>query len=122
MSPECYQGKKYGLPTDVYSFGLLLWEILTLENPFEDYLSYQLEAQKTNGVRPHLSSRRCGSIGIQQLMRRCWDQDPAFRPTFTEILREIEAAILTDEEDSVATSDTFASWSAAKTYWCYFLG
>mmetsp|Transcript_22856 Transcript_22856/g.34660 ORF Transcript_22856/g.34660 Transcript_22856/m.34660 type:complete len:367 (+) Transcript_22856:145-1245(+) len=36
MSPECAMSRKYGMASDVYSFTLLLWEILTLEVPFRE--------------------------------------------------------------------------------------
>lgn len=124
MSPECYQKKKYGTPSDVYSFGLLLWEIMTLENPFEKYFSDQLASQKTNGARPKLS-RRCGSPSIQALIGRCWDQDPANRPAFSDIVRDIDVAISTSDSNEETDGytpvysllSTFNGKNDSRTYW-----
>lgn len=85
MSPECYKGEVYGLPTDVYSFGLLLWEIASLKKPYakmdlNDLTDFVFWGDK----RPKLIAK-CGSLEMRKLMKDCWDATPAVRPTFAEI-------------------------------------
>lgn len=103
MSPECFLQKKYGLPTDVYSFSMLLWEIMTLDKPFKDYFSDDLVTQKSNGNRPKLG-KRCGPPPLHQLYKKCWDQDPAKRPTFAEIIPELDKVASLDYFNDVVHS------------------
>ena len=94
MSPENMSGNPSGLAADVYSFGLILWQLCTLETPYANLKSRKdLFAQKvaTDNVRPSLRSIR--SKSLRKLISRCWDASPLNRPTFTEIQRELLEAI-----------------------------
>ena len=88
-------GNPSGLAADVYSFGLILWELCTLKTPYANLESREdLFPQKvaTDNVRPSLRSIR--SRCLRKLISRCWDPSPLNRPTFTEIQRELLNAIL----------------------------
>lgn len=90
MAPEVMQSPTYGLEADVYSYGMILWELTHAAVPFSDIKHpLQIMLAVAKGDRPAISSK-C-PLFMAQLMRRCWDQSPAARPTFQQILDEFTA-------------------------------
>jgi serine/threonine protein kinase len=89
MAQEVFYGNVYGLPADVYSFGILAWEILALEVPFEDYdiTSHELYAYKKKR-RPKL--KPYWNQDIKQLVHSCWLHDPCDRPTMEDVYRQLK--------------------------------
>eukprot|EP00928_Gymnodinium_smaydae_P001579 TRINITY_DN10576_c0_g1_i3.p2 TRINITY_DN10576_c0_g1~~TRINITY_DN10576_c0_g1_i3.p2 ORF type:complete len:313 (+),score=74.80 TRINITY_DN10576_c0_g1_i3:1078-2016(+) len=92
MAPEVVRGTSYDEKVDVYSFSMVLFEIISREIPFEDENPARVGALTLAGKRPDLEAvpEDCPSI-LRELMIRCWDQDPAARPAFNEILETILA-------------------------------
>ena len=55
MAPEVFEGSKYGDKCDVFSFGIILWEVLTRRRPYEDLgagLAYRIMWKVHEGTRP----------------------------------------------------------------------
>lgn len=64
---------------DVYSFGLILWEMLSLRRPFEGLNRKEfVQTVIKGGRRPPLQQEWSGAL--RELMRRCWDEDMDVRP------------------------------------------
>ena len=99
MANEVGAGKEYGLPADVYSFGIVLYEICTLKTPFSHLRSVDAFRQKValGGERPKLSSVK--HAGLRSLMQRCWDPIPDNRPSFTDIRIQLETIISTSRTE-----------------------
>jgi len=94
MAPEIARhDAKYGLPADVYSFSILLWQIVTTRTPFQEMTSAsQLAAKVVMGnKRPRL--RLVSSQGLRRLIEEGWSPNPAERPTFSEIRKRLEMII-----------------------------
>ncbi|CAN0211980.1 unnamed protein product, partial [Hapterophycus canaliculatus] len=69
---------------DVYSFGLILWEMLSLRRPFEGLNRKEfVQTVIKGGGRPPLQQEWSGAL--RELMRRCWDEDMDTRPEFEEV-------------------------------------
>jgi serine/threonine protein kinase len=69
---------------DVYSFGMILWEIMTEQAPFSDYNLKKLrELVGEQGFRPALTDVEHSSI--QELIKICWNSVPSNRPSFSLI-------------------------------------
>ena len=88
--PECFIQSKLA-KADVYSFALTCTEILTGEVPFsksEFHNVHDFYKSVLAGVRPELPAT-CPR-DIENLFQRCWDTNPACRPTFNEICDELE--------------------------------
>lgn len=84
MAPEVVMCKPYGLPVDVFSFGIFLWEILAMKEPFADYDTTKHSRLVVNkGQRPTMKSY--WPSYVKQLMEACWATDPKKRTTFSEI-------------------------------------
>ncbi|PQQ08807.1 uncharacterized protein Pyn_11207 [Prunus yedoensis var. nudiflora] len=92
MAPELLNSKN-NLVTekvDVYSFGIVMWELLTGEEPYANLRSKELIAGIIKGsLRPEIPSW-CDPMW-RSLMERCWSSDPDSRPPFSEIAKELRA-------------------------------
>ncbi len=93
MAPELIQRKPYNTSVDVYSFGIIMWELATREHPFTDLGSDSLVDDKpllraaiANGQRPAIPEPCIFGQEYAELMVRCWDEDPAKRPSFNDVV------------------------------------
>ncbi|CAM9212432.1 unnamed protein product, partial [Choristocarpus tenellus] len=91
MCPEVALQYPYNEKADVYSFGLILWEMLTLKRPFEGLSRKEfLHTVIKGGKRPALEKE--WTDDLKSLLRRCWSEDIDLRPDFGVIestLRDI---------------------------------
>ncbi|KAE8731464.1 DELLA protein RGL1-like [Hibiscus syriacus] len=96
MAPELLNGgsNKVSEKVDVFSFGIVLWEILTGEEPYANmHYGAIIGGIVSNTLRPTIPSF-CDPEW-RKLMEQCWSPNPAARPSFTEIasrLRTMSAA------------------------------
>lgn len=91
MAPEIGFGRGYSFPADVHSFGILLWEILSLKKPFGKIES-QDEFHRmvlVKGVRPKLARSwpRC----LKDVMSGCWCVESRERPVMEVVARILGA-------------------------------
>ena len=88
MAPEIIEDLPYTYKVDVYSFALLMYELISEQKIFNCY-SKKSEVFKAiiNGERPDLSFIM--NERIETLIKKCWDQDPLKRPSFNEIVHEL---------------------------------
>lgn len=89
ISPETYETGEYNEKTDVYSYSIILYMMLTGEIiPYKKVLSpiRLLNDINVNGERPYLSDKQ-RNLYIGQLIEACWHHNPEVRPTFREIVQ-----------------------------------
>lgn len=86
MAPEVFKGEVYDEKVDVYSFAMILFEVLCREIPFEEEEPSEVGYKTVHGLRPDLEAvpPDCPVL-LRQLMIRCWAPDPQERPDFTSI-------------------------------------
>mmetsp|Transcript_22301 Transcript_22301/g.51041 ORF Transcript_22301/g.51041 Transcript_22301/m.51041 type:complete len:344 (-) Transcript_22301:25-1056(-) len=87
MAPEMFVSPFYNEKVDVYSFSLVLFEVICEEQPFEDINPNQLEKMVRKGQRPDLEAvpPDCPKH-LLDLMVQGWAGEPNDRPPFTYIL------------------------------------
>ncbi|XP_042494429.1 serine/threonine-protein kinase STY13-like isoform X2 [Macadamia integrifolia] len=102
MAPELYstvtlrQGEKkhYNNKVDVYSFGIVLWELLTNRMPFEGMSNLQAAyAAAFKQVRPTLPEDLPPDLAF--IIQSCWVEDSNVRPSFSQIIRMLNAFLFT---------------------------
>ncbi|VDM45989.1 unnamed protein product [Toxocara canis] len=85
MAPEVFSGSKYNEKCDVYSFGIILWEMITRRKPFEDVDGSALVIlwkAFTDSRPPPIAN--CPEV-LMDLIVRCWHKNPNCRPTMREV-------------------------------------
>ncbi len=83
MPPEALKGEDISQSWDVYSFGILLWELWTHKLPFGDFKPNFLLSKIVGGLRPPIPTDCNPRISL--LMQECWREDRWSRPTFPAI-------------------------------------
>ncbi|GIL62810.1 hypothetical protein Vafri_16986 [Volvox africanus] len=98
MAPETFDVKNYTLThhVDMYSFGVLLWVLLTGEHPWKGFQMVEVAYKVTiNGERlpmARISASRC-PIRLRALMEQCWEHEPRRRPAAAEAVKEIQSLL-----------------------------
>ncbi|XP_041019742.1 serine/threonine-protein kinase STY17-like isoform X2 [Juglans microcarpa x Juglans regia] len=103
MSPEVIEHRAYDHKADVFSFGIVLWELLTGELPYSQLTPLQAAVGVVQkGLRPSIPKNTRPRLA--ELCERCWQQDAAQRPDFFEILE-----ILQQISDEVRKEGVYSS-------------
>eukprot|EP00011_Vannellida_sp_DIVA3-517-6-12_P004910 CAMPEP_0114614994 /NCGR_PEP_ID=MMETSP0168-20121206/5938_1 /TAXON_ID=95228 ORGANISM="Vannella sp., Strain DIVA3 517/6/12" /NCGR_SAMPLE_ID=MMETSP0168 /ASSEMBLY_ACC=CAM_ASM_000044 /LENGTH=825 /DNA_ID=CAMNT_0001826055 /DNA_START=387 /DNA_END=2864 /DNA_ORIENTATION=+ len=110
-APEVYFGKSFTTKADIFSLGVILWEMAfrclngAYEQPYAEYkqivFDFQIIIQSAKmDKRPTIPSNCPEQYAA--LIRRCWDKDPDVRPDTPEVqelLRELEQTYADNKAD-----------------------
>ena len=89
MSPEVLCSEDYAEPADVFSFGIILWEMLAQECPYEGMTPIQCALAVLNqNHRPEIPAW-CPQP-FRALIKNCVERDPKARPTFPQVLQALD--------------------------------
>uniref|UniRef100_A0A8C3SP24 Mitogen-activated protein kinase kinase kinase n=1 Tax=Chelydra serpentina TaxID=8475 RepID=A0A8C3SP24_CHESE len=98
MAPEVIKSSVFSKGSDIWSYGVLLWELLTGEVPYRGIdglaVAYGVAVNKLTLPIPSTCPEP-----FAKLMKECWEQDPHIRPSFALILEQltaIEGAVMTE--------------------------
>ncbi|RIB17829.1 kinase-like domain-containing protein [Gigaspora rosea] len=85
IDPEVFDSQLYTQKSDIYSFGIIMWEILygkpVVFKPVDFNTGLQLQIY--NGLRPHILEGT--ALCYTDLMKKCWSKEPVERPSAVEI-------------------------------------
>ena len=97
MAPESLYENIFSVKSDVWSFGILIWEIVTLgSTPYPGLAAAEVMRRVRDGYRldkPEQCRRE-----LYNIMYYCWDKDPKDRPSFGELIKLLEQLLLTETE------------------------
>jgi len=86
MAPEMFQDSSYDNSVDVYAFGIVLWELLTMQKPYSNVKGWDVPKLVERGERPPVPPAGEWDDWVIKLMKKCWHQKPAKRPSFDTII------------------------------------
>jgi serine/threonine protein kinase len=90
-------GSRYDAKADVYSFGIVMWQVLTQRRPYEgsgtggDKPFYQLVQEIAGGMRPIIPGD-CPEH-FARMLRACWHKKPQKRPSMDELIVYFNAQV-----------------------------
>ncbi|NXQ85953.1 FES kinase, partial [Nyctibius grandis] len=89
-APEALNYGRYSSESDVWSFGILLWEAFSLGAvPYANLSNQQTREAVEQGVR--LDPPEQCPEDVYRLMQRCWEYDPRKRPSFSTVHQDLTA-------------------------------
>jgi len=98
-APEVLRNERYTESADVFSFGIVLWELVTREEPHHGVPPFQVVfAVGTQGIRPAIPSS-CPP-DVTTLIEECWAESPDYRPNFAEIMKRLESISVSQDYHS----------------------
>ncbi|GES78413.1 kinase-like domain-containing protein [Rhizophagus clarus] len=88
IAPEVISGKGTSFASDIYSIGMLMWEISSGQSPFINFENdYELALKIISGMRPKIIPGT--PLEYKKLMVQCWEADPTKRPDINTLFNEI---------------------------------
>jgi mitogen-activated protein kinase kinase kinase 9 len=92
MAPEVIKNSTFSRASDVWSYGVVLWELLTGETPYKGIdtlaVAYGVAVNKLTLPIPSTCPQPW-----RELMEKCWKSDPHHRPTFEQILLDLDIIV-----------------------------
>ena len=106
MAPECMYYGKFTMATDIWSFGVTLWEIFSFarESPYSemadpDVIEAACAHLQDNRGFPYLPQPEyCPDDVYDKLILACWAKNPSHRPTFELLSKQLEELCQVSEE------------------------
>ena len=101
MSPEVFSHASYNHKADLYSYGMILYQMFDKRLPFEAIEPEEVAKMALGQTRPAfnaLKQRKQGKVQynipepIREIITKCWDGRPEARPEFREVVAELLAA------------------------------
>ena len=115
LAPEIMEGRTPTTATDSFSFGVVMWEILTWQLPWAHMTPWGIIGMVLSGARPLIPSTEALPVlesdrpGLEEyiaLMQRCWAARAGQRPKFKEIVAVLEGLVVEAEAEEGGDADT----------------
>ena len=114
MAPEVALQIPYTEKCDVYSYGIMLWQMARDRVPFHGFNKADfMKSVVEGGLRPKLD--RSWPTAFCNLVVRCWDRDPLKRPSFKAIVAELDAMGAPNANPASTSSAAKAKTTATST-------
>lgn len=94
IPPELIMSKNHTEKVDVYSFGIMMWEMFTRTSPFKDLDPKDLAPRIINNMRPDQNLyESLTTQAVKALIEKCWAQEMTSRPTMNEVYEALKKMI-----------------------------
>jgi serine/threonine protein kinase len=92
MAPEVASAEVYNQKADVYSFGIILWELVAYEKPFDGMNRDEFYEKVVHaGYRPEITRKFPDDLA--NLIRDCWSPEVDARPNFNKVVEVLNSLI-----------------------------
>ena len=98
MAPELVRGSEYGCPIDIYSLGMVFYEVCCRRIPFDKLSENAILGKIVKGDRPELSVQifdKLGLSGVIPVLQATWAPNPESRPTIQRLSELMNGIFLT---------------------------
>ena len=90
MAPEVIRRNTYSEKADVFSFGIILWELMVQEPPYRNIDRIQVAKKVATDPKYRPKIPNDVPLKLKELMPLCWDHDPEQRLSFDQIIEYLE--------------------------------
>lgn len=104
VAPELFAKKLYTEKADVYSYGIILWELLSRQMPFGDIEAFSVPLMVSRGERPDMP--KDAPLDWRKLIKACWHQKPVSRPSFKKVLTKLRSMLQTLRDEKIARGES----------------
>ncbi|KAH9524917.1 hypothetical protein Btru_028249 [Bulinus truncatus] len=104
MAPEVIQSFPVSESCDTWSYGVVLWELLTKEVPFNGIEGFQVAWLVVEKGERLMIPSSCPP-SFRKLMEQCWQLEPKLRPTFTQLLSRLK--VMSEDETLPELTNSF---------------
>eukprot|EP01113_Clastostelium_recurvatum_P031518 TRINITY_DN3941_c0_g2_i4.p1 TRINITY_DN3941_c0_g2~~TRINITY_DN3941_c0_g2_i4.p1 ORF type:complete len:950 (+),score=186.01 TRINITY_DN3941_c0_g2_i4:52-2850(+) len=113
-SPEVIIRCEFSSKSDVWSYAVTMWEIIHLAKlPYEGMTNQEVFEWITTDSKNRLAFSPDTPMGIIKLASRCWMSEPADRPSFRDILTDLDACINKSYQDIIEDAVSLSSSSSS---------
>ena len=100
MAPESIRNQTFSIASDVWSYGIVMWEIFNPDKkPYNTLSNTECIIAVSDGTHPSTPSSAPGTVA--KLMRACWQKQPEKRPSFLVISSLLIAKGLVEAEQNL---------------------
>ena len=122
MAPELLkhndsQSPPFSIKTDIYSLGVLFWELSSGYPPFKNHLEVALIFQIINGTREKKISNT--PSGYYDLYTACWNGNPEERPIIEDVHDKLKNMLFKNDEIAIKIKDTEVDTEGISLIWHY---
>jgi len=89
VAPEVLRGQPYTQASDIYSFGIVAYELFANDYPYLEADDMELALKVCRGYRPNMDEIKVPQL-LKDLIKQCWNADPKKRPSSEELCRIID--------------------------------
>lgn len=92
MAPEVITSSTYSVKADTYSYGIVLWEIMSRQPPYKNTNGPTVIYRVVNlNERPDISLVPADCpIQLMEIMKACWERDPTKRPLLGLVAKSLQ--------------------------------
>eukprot|EP00002_Diphylleia_rotans_P001087 TRINITY_DN10603_c0_g1_i1.p1 TRINITY_DN10603_c0_g1~~TRINITY_DN10603_c0_g1_i1.p1 ORF type:complete len:188 (-),score=32.96 TRINITY_DN10603_c0_g1_i1:106-588(-) len=88
IAPEVLKGARYGEKADIYSFGIVCWEVVARQRPYTNMDQLKIGVEVVKGLRPPIPAGI--DPVIDRVMQGCWNGNESLRPSFAEVKSQLQ--------------------------------